>query len=51
MSLQSQSEAHLPVLKPDSCLADTKVYPGMIVGEHAKENDLDVNPCKMKGDQ
>jgi len=24
------------------------VYEGMIVGEHAKENDIDVNPCKMK---
>ena len=24
------------------------VYEGMIVDEHAKENDIDVNPCKMK---
>ena len=24
------------------------VYEGMIVGEHSKENDIDVNPCKMK---
>ncbi len=25
-----------------------KVYEGMIIGEHAKENDLNVNPCKEK---
>jgi len=25
-----------------------QVYEGMIVGEHSKENDIDVNPCKMK---
>jgi GTP-binding protein len=24
------------------------VYEGMIVGEHSRENDLDVNPCKTK---
>ncbi len=24
------------------------VYEGMIIGEHSKENDIDVNPCKMK---
>ena len=24
------------------------VYPGMIVGEHSRENDLVVNPCKAK---
>ena len=24
------------------------VYEGMIIGEHAKENDLNVNPCKTK---
>jgi GTP-binding protein len=24
------------------------VYEGMIIGEHAKENDLNVNPCKEK---
>ena len=24
------------------------VYEGMIVGEHARENDLDVNPCREK---
>jgi GTP-binding protein len=26
----------------------TKVYQGMIVGEHSRENDLDVNPLKAK---
>lgn len=26
----------------------TKVYPGMIVGENAKTNDIDVNVCKKK---
>ena len=25
-----------------------EVYEGMIVGEHSRENDIDVNPCKMK---
>jgi len=25
-----------------------KVYEGMIVGEHNRDNDLDVNPCKAK---
>jgi len=24
------------------------VYEGMVVGEHSRENDLDVNPCKLK---
>jgi len=26
----------------------TKVYNGMVIGEHARENDLDVNPVKAK---
>jgi len=26
----------------------TDVYGGMIIGQHAKDNDLDVNPCKGK---
>lgn len=26
----------------------TKVYAGMIIGEHSRENDLDVNPIKAK---
>src|SRR3989344_4421870 len=25
-----------------------KVYQGMIIGEHSRDNDLDVNPCKAK---
>lgn len=25
-----------------------EVYEGMIVGEHSRDNDLDINPCKMK---
>jgi GTP-binding protein len=28
--------------------AQTKVYNGMVIGEHARENDLDVNPVKAK---
>ena len=28
--------------------AGTKVYEGMIIGQHAKDNDLDVNPTKAK---
>ena len=26
----------------------TVVYPGMIIGEHSRDNDLEVNPVKMK---
>jgi len=26
----------------------TRVYEGMIIGEHNRENDLDVNPCRTK---
>ena len=26
----------------------TKVYPGMVIGEHSRANDLDVNPVKAK---
>jgi GTP-binding protein len=26
----------------------TKVYPGMIIGEHSRDNDLEVNPTKTK---
>jgi GTP-binding protein len=25
-----------------------EIYEGMIVGEHSRDNDLDVNPCKQK---
>lgn len=26
----------------------TTVYPGMIIGEHSRDNDLEVNPVKAK---
>jgi len=28
--------------------AGVKVYTGMIIGEHVRDGDLEVNPCKMK---
>jgi len=28
--------------------AGVEVYGGMVIGQHAKDNDLDVNPCKGK---
>jgi len=28
--------------------ASDQVYEGMIIGEHSRDNDLDVNPCKEK---
>lgn len=30
------------------CDAGVETYPGQIIGEHARENDLVVNPCKKK---
>jgi GTP-binding protein len=27
---------------------NTEVYPGMIIGEHSKANDIELNPCKEK---
>ncbi|WP_417249225.1 translational GTPase TypA [Celeribacter sp.] len=30
------------------CGAQTKVYQGMIIGEHSRDNDLEVNPLKGK---
>ena len=30
------------------CVPGDKIYEGMIVGEHNRENDLNVNPCKEK---
>ncbi len=41
----------LDALQPRGILfveAGTEVYGGMIIGLHAKDNDLDVNPCKGK---
>lgn len=40
----SQAQARGKLFIP----AQTKVYPGMIVGENAKTNDIDVNVCKKK---
>ena len=41
----------LDALQPRGTLfvgASTEVYGGMIIGQHNKDNDLDVNPCKGK---
>lgn len=41
----------LDALQPRGILfigAGVEVYGGMIIGQHAKDNDLDVNPCKGK---
>jgi GTP-binding protein len=41
----------LDALQPRGILfvaAGEEVYEGMIVGEHTRDNDLDVNPCKEK---
>lgn len=41
----------LDALQPRGILFITpgqEVYEGMIIGEHSRDNDLDVNPCKLK---
>jgi len=41
----------LDALQPRGSLfigAGVEVYGGMIIGQHSKDNDLDVNPCKGK---
>ena len=41
----------LDALQPRGVLfigAGVEVYGGMVIGQHAKDNDLDVNPCKGK---
>ncbi|RII29474.1 MAG: translational GTPase TypA [Geobacter sp.] len=41
----------LDALQPRGVLfigAGVEVYGGMIIGQHSKDNDLDVNPCKGK---
>ena len=41
----------LDALQPRGALfigAGVEVYGGMIIGQHSKDNDLDVNPCKGK---
>jgi GTP-binding protein len=39
---------HLIDRGPQFVEAGTKVYAGMIVGEHTRDNDLEVNPMKSK---
>jgi GTP-binding protein len=49
---QGETTAYsLDALQPRGVLfigPGTDVYGGMIIGQHAKDNDLDVNPCKGK---
>jgi GTP-binding protein len=49
---QGETTAYaLDALQPRGILflgAGVEVYGGMIIGQHAKDNDLDVNPCKGK---
>ncbi|BCG45722.1 GTP-binding protein TypA/BipA [Citrifermentans bremense] len=49
---QGETTAYsLDALQPRGILflgAGVEVYGGMIVGQHAKDNDLEVNPCKGK---
>jgi GTP-binding protein len=49
---QGETTAYaLDTLQPRGILfigAGVEVYGGMIIGQHAKDNDLDVNPCKGK---
>jgi GTP-binding protein len=49
---QGETTAYsLDALQPRGILfvgPGTEVYGGMIIGQHAKDNDLDVNPCKGK---
>ncbi len=49
---QGETTAYsLDALQPRGVLfigPGTEVYGGMIIGQHAKDNDLDVNPCKGK---
>jgi GTP-binding protein len=49
---QGETTAYsLDTLQPRGVLfvaPGTEVYGGMIIGQHAKDNDLDVNPCRGK---
>ncbi len=49
---QGETTAYaLDALQPRGVLfigSGVEVYGGMIIGQHAKDNDLDVNPCKGK---
>ena len=42
-ALDTLQERGILFVKPSD-----KVYEGMIIGEHSRDNDLDVNPCKQK---
>jgi GTP-binding protein len=51
MELGETTAYALDALQPRGVLfigAGVEVYGGMIIGQHAKDNDLDVNPCKGK---
>ncbi|ACM19119.1 translation-regulating membrane GTPase TypA [Geotalea daltonii FRC-32] len=51
MELGETTAYSLDALQPRGVLfigAGVEVYGGMIIGQHAKDNDLDVNPCKGK---
>jgi GTP-binding protein len=51
MELGETTAYALGALQPRGILfigAGVEVYGGMIIGQHAKDNDLDVNPCKGK---
>jgi GTP-binding protein len=51
MELGETTAYSLDALQPRGILflgAGVEVYGGMIIGQHAKDNDLDVNPCKGK---
>jgi len=51
MELGETTAYSLDALQPRGVLfvgPGVEVYGGMIIGQHAKDNDLDVNPCKGK---
>ena len=51
MELGETTAYSLDALQPRGTLflgAGVEVYGGMIIGQHAKDNDLEVNPCKGK---
>ena len=51
MELGETTAYSLDALQPRGSLflgAGVEVYGGMIIGQHAKDNDLEVNPCKGK---
>jgi GTP-binding protein len=51
MELGETTAYSLDALQPRGILfvgPGVEVYGGMIIGQHAKDNDLDVNPCKGK---